>query len=172
MTRSVTGVFNVEMLKDGLAVAGGIVGTLALPSLLQRVLPSVITAKVSLTSGWGGHIANFASAGLVGYAAGLMLGGAVGRKVLYGGMGAAVAKLLLDKVPGLSARTGVTLSGNAELDKLIEQEIAAELASGGGVGAYMTPGTAVASLPLGDYVGPRDVVGAGALGEFDNEEEF
>lgn len=175
VTRSITGVFSVEMLKDGLAIAGGIVGTLALPSLLQRVLPSAITSRVSLTTGWSGHIANFASAGLVGYAAGLVLGGNVGRKVLYGGMGAAVAKLLLDKVPGLSARTGVTLSGNAELDKLIEQEIAAELATGGsGVGAYMTPGTAVAALPLGDYVGPRDALNAAALGEseFDNGEEF
>lgn len=164
VTRSITGVFSVGMLQDGLAIAGGIVGTLALPSLLQRLLPSALTSKVSLTTGWTGHLASFASAGLVGYAAGLVMGGNVGRKVLYGGLGAAVARLLLDKVPGLSARTGVTLSGNAELDKLIEQEIAAELRSGGGVGAYVTPGSAVAALPLGDYVGPRNVVSSAALG--------
>lgn len=172
LTRSMTSVFSISHLKDGLAIAGGIVGTLALPAVLQKLLPSAVTSRVSLTSGWGGHIANFASAGLLGYATGLFLGRNVGSKVFYGGLGAAMAKLLLDKVPQLSARTGVTLGGNAELDKLIEAEIRAELASGGGVGAYVTPGSAVAALPLGDYVGPASVVRSESLGEFDNEEEF
>lgn len=173
-TRAITGAFSVENLKDGLAIAGGIVGTLALPAVLQRVLPSAISSRVSLTSGWSGHVANFCSAGLLGYGVGLVMGGSVGRKVFYGGLGAAMAKLLLDKVPGLSSRTGVTLGGNAELDKLIEQEIAAELAAGGGsgVGAYITPGSTVAALPLGDYVGPAGVVRAEALGEFAEEDEF
>jgi len=166
------GVFSMAMLQDGLAVAGGIVGALALPAIVQRMLPVAITSKVNLLSGWSGHAANFASAGLVGYGAGLVFGRSVGQKVLYGGIGASVAKLLLERIPGLSARTGVTLSGNSELDKLIEQEIAAELAAGTGLGAYMTPGSSAAALPLGDYVGPRDVVQAQALGDFDTEEIF
>jgi len=167
VTRSMTQAFSLEMLKDGAAVAGGIVGALALPALVQNVMPSAIRSRISLTSGWSGYVANFVSAGLVGYVAGLALGQSRGRLVLYGGLGAAMGKLLLDKVPGLSARTGVTLGGSSELDKLVEQEIAAQLATGGaGMGAYMSPGSAMKATALGDYVGPANVATAAALGSF------
>jgi len=170
--RSVKQTFSVEMLKDGAAIAGGIVGALALPGILQRFLPTAITSRVSLTTGWTGYIANFASAGIVGYLAGVALGQNVGRKVLYGGLGAAMAKLLLDKVPGLSSRTGVTLGGNSELDRLVEQEIAAELATGANMGAYLAPGQALTAQALGAYVGPENVAAATNLGGVTRYPEF
>ena len=174
VSRSIAAPFSLPMLKDGLAIAGGIIGTLALPAVIQNVLPASIRSRVSLTTGWTGHAANFASAGLVGYVAGLALGREVGRKVLFGGIGAAVAKLLLDKVPLLRAKTGVTLSGDSDLDRMVEQEIAAELASGGGMGGYLTPGGALAAGSLGDYVTVEDpsvAVGLGAAAEF-GEDDF
>ena len=171
-SRAMTQTFSVEMLKDGLAIAGGIVGAMALPSVLQNILPRAITSRVSLTTGWSGYIANFASAGIVGYLTSLALGNAIGRKVLYGGLGASMAKLLLDKIPGLSAKTGVTLGGNSELDRLIEEEIASELATGSDMGAFLTPGQSVGAEGLGDYVSPGGVASSAALGMYNSGVEF
>jgi hypothetical protein len=168
-TRSMTKTFSIEMLKDGVAIAGGIVGALSLPGLVQNILPTAIRSRVSLTSGWTGYLANFAAAGIVGYLAGLAFGVTRGRQVLYGGLGAAMAKLLLDKVPLLSAKTGVTLGGNSELDRLVEQEIAAELASGSDMGAYVGPSQVAQAAQLGDYVGPAQVAQSDSLGLYSTE---
>ncbi len=100
------------------------------------------------------------------YLAGMVFGSTRGRLVLLGGLGAATAKLLLDKVPFLSARTGVTLGGNSELDRLIEQEIAAEM----GMGDYVGPQAALTAPALGDYVGPTQVAQAPSLGAYDYPE--
>lgn len=171
-SRSMSQAFSLNMLKDGLSVAGGMVGALALPAVVQRILPSAVTSRVSLVSGWTGYIANFASAGIVGYLAGLALGPSRGRLVLYGGLGGAMAKLLLDKVPMLSAKTGVTLSGNSELDRLVEQEIAAQLATGSNMGAYLNPAQVGGAEQLGDYVTPGQVVRSEQLGGIYDYPEF
>ena len=177
---SIMDVFTMESVYDGLAIGGGIVGALALPGLINKALPASWTSKLpfSLTSGWGGYAMNAVSAGLLGYVAGLAFGSKVGKQVFLGGIGATIAKLILDKVGFVKQSTGVTLSGYGDynLQRMIEQEVASELrANQGMLGDYVSPAALAAAGALGDYATPGDLMSAGSLGEvdeFDESNEF
>jgi hypothetical protein len=175
LSSSVGSVFSMEALYDGLAIGAGVVGALALPGLVQRILPASISAKVNLTSGWTGYLANAVSAGLLGWAAGMVINQSVGRKVLLGGLGATVAKIALERIPGLAGKTGVALAGmgaSPELSNLLAQEVASEMQSRGAMGAYLTPSQVAGAEQLGDYVTPNQVAQAESLGVYDATGEF
>jgi len=175
LSSSVGSVFSMEALYDGLAIGAGVVGALALPGLVQRLLPASISSKVNLTSGWTGYVANAVSAGLLGWAAGMVINKNVGRKVLLGGLGATVAKIALERIPGLSGRTGVALGSmgaNPELSNLLAQEVASEMQNRGAMGAYLTPSQVVGAEQLGDYATPNQVANADSLGLYDATGEF
>jgi len=177
---SITSVFKLENLYDGLAIGGGIIGALALPRLLDKVVPEGIKSKlplgISLTSGWFSYVASAGSAGLLGYLAGVAFGRRYGEKVFWGGIGATLAKLVLDYVGPIRTLTGVQLSAyDNSLARAIEQEVAAELRAGGGMSAYVSPGDLSMARPLGDYASPEDIMGARALGgtdEFGEGDDF
>lgn len=174
---SITSVFTLENLYDGLAIGGGIIGALALPRIVEKVIPAGIKDKLplgmSLSTGWFSYIASAASAGLLGYLAGWAFGRRYGEKVFWGGVGATIAKLVLDYVTPIKAFTGVGLSAyDTGLQKVIEQEVARELASGGGMSAYVTPQSIAMAQPLGDYVSPEMALTAPSLGEFNETEDF
>jgi len=171
VSRSVMDVFKVKNLYDGLAIGGGIVGALGLPSIIDRFVPAAWKAKlpVSLTGGWFGYVMNAASAGLAGYIAGLVFNKDVARKVFLGGIGATVAKIVLDRIPMVrSWFGGVSLSGFGDygLQKAVEQEVLAELKAGGAMGAYVTPSQMMAAASLGDYATPGNIMDSVALGAY------
>jgi len=178
--QSITSVFRLENVYDGLAIGGGIVGALALPGVVQKLIPTTIAARLpfSLTTGWMSYVANALSAGVLGYGVSVAFGRRYGEKVFLGGIGATMAKLLLDKVPLFKNWTGVTLQGLGDynLQRVIEEEVARELRSGmTGLGAYATPGQVSSAYSLGDYASPSDVFSATALGnadEFGESEDF
>jgi hypothetical protein len=165
----VTQVFKLENLYDGLAIGGGMVSALGLPSIIDRFIPATIKTKLpfSITSGWMGYVANAACAGLSGYLVGTFLGRKRGEQVFLGGIGATVAKLLLDKVPAFGKWTGVSTFGqyNNDLQRVVEQEVAAELAAGG-MSAYATPSQMLTAPALGDYATPADMLQATSLGVY------
>jgi hypothetical protein len=169
---SITSVFRLENLYDGLAIGGGIIGALALPRLVDKVLPAGLKSKlpfgISLTTGWFSYVASAGSAGLLGYLAGVAFGRRYGEKVFWGGIGATLAKVILDYVGPVRNITGVQLSAyDSGLAKAIEQEVAAELRAGGGMAAYVSPSDLASARPLGDYVSPEGILGAKALGGTD-----
>lgn len=176
---SITDVFKLENLYDGLAIGGGIIGALALPRLIDRVIPEGIKSKlplgISLTGGWFSYVASAGSAGLLGYLASMAFGRRYGEKVFWGGVGATLAKLVLDYVGPVRNLTGVQLSAyDNSLARAIEQEVAAEL-RGGGMSAYVSPGDLSSARALGDYASPEDILGAKALGgvdEFGEGDDF
>jgi hypothetical protein len=174
---SVTSVFSMEALYDGLAIGAGVIGALALPGLIQKALPASISEKVNLTSGWTGYLANAISAGILGWAASAAINPNIGRKVLLGGLGATVARIALEKIPFLAGKTGVGfamagMGANPELSNLIAQEVASEMQSRGAMGAYLTPSQVVGAEQLGDYATPVQVANADSLGVYDATGEF
>lgn len=173
VTKSVTSVFNLENLYDGLAVAGGIVGALALPRAIEKLIPVSITSRLplgmSLSTGWFSYIASLASAGLLGYVSGWALGRRYGEKVFYGGLGATIAKIVLDLIPGVKGVTGVGLSAyNPSLQRAIERQVAAELGAGN-MSAYVSPRDIASAQALGEYLTPEQALTAGTLGEMAEE---
>jgi len=167
---SITSVFRLENVYDGLAIGGGIIGALALPGLISKLVPESIKSKLpfSLTTGWASYLVNAASAGLLGYGVSLAFGRRYGEKVFLGGIGATMAKLLLERVPMIKSWTGVGLQGLGDynLSRIIEEEVSKELAAGG-LHDYASPAGVLASRPLGDYASPAGVMKATALGEVD-----
>ena len=169
--RSVTDVFKVRNVYDGLAIGGGIVAALGLPTVVDGLIPLTWKSKLPfrLTGGWFGYVMNAASAGVAGYLAGVIFNRSIGEKVFLGGIGATIAKVLLDNVPMLRGWTGnVTLSsyGDYNLQRVIENEVAAELRAGQGMSAYATPTQMLTAPSLGDYASPAGVMAASALGQY------
>lgn len=171
---SITSVFNLENLYDGLAIGGGIIGALALPRIVDRFVPAGIKSKlplgISLSTGWFSYVASAASAGLLGYVAGWAFGRRYGEKVFWGGIGATLAKLVLDKIGIIRDFTGVGMSAyDTSVQKLIEREVAAELGAGGAMSAYVSPADIAGATPLNEYLTPDQALSAGSLGEVAEE---
>ncbi len=166
--RSITDVFKVENVYDGLAIGGGIVGALGLPAMVSNWVPAAWKAKlplgIKLTSGWFGYVMNAASAGLLGYLVSLLLKNKRrGQQVFLGGIGATMAKIILDNLPMVRGWVGgVSLNsyGDYNLQRMVDEEVAAEL------GDYATPGAVMAATALGDYATPTGVMEAVSLGAY------
>jgi len=172
VSRSITDVFKLENVYDGLAIGGGIIGALALPRFIDRMIPTGITSKlplgISLSNGWFSYIAMAGSSGLLGYAASAAFGRRYGEKVFWGGIGVTLAKVILDFVPPVRSYLGVGLGAyNPSLQRVIEQEVASELRAGGKMASYVSPTDLASAKALGDYVSPEEILRAQALGATD-----
>ena len=179
--RSITDVFKLENVYDGLAIGGGIMGALAFPKMLDRVIPASITGRLpfgmSLSTGWFSYVAMAGSSGLLGYLAGAAFGRRYGEKVFWGGIGVTLAKVILDYVGPVRSFLGVGLGAyNPKLQRVIEQEVANELRAGGKMSGYVSPQDLANARSLGDYASPASMLRSQSLGAADEfgsgSEEF